>query len=345
MIGFILFKPIKFCKSIINFNIIKKDFCLILVFFLIANFFLFSILFYLNGIPLFNSGSRLEIYFGNNFSKIITRLSKFFLDILLILIPLCFFIDVNKYLKYVSVIFAAIVLLFMGSKASILNIVNAFFVVSLFLANNGKFIYLDKIKKKSLKYIVIALSFAFLVISVTESHANTFGFLIYRIIATADSYCMTFPNNTIDIFVSRDNWFINLFASPLRMLGLITLEQVPPVLGTEISSYHSKQQMFTGPNPRHPVLGYIYFKYNFGLLFSFILGIFCGFIRNKVVNYFSFSTFGLIGFAFLYKICFSTETDFYFFLANIINFFGIYLLIYIAFLLLRKASINLKIHS
>lgn len=162
---------------------------------------------------------------------------------------------------------------------------------------------------------------------------NPFFFLLYRIFISGDSYFMTFPYGTIEHFVDRSGWFVNLFASPLSLLGIISTESVPYPLGFQIMEYHNKVQLFKGPNPRHNILGYVYIGYYGAIFFSFIIGFLCSFVRNKLYYLLPSGPLGLIIYGSLLSSAMMAEGDFYYFLAHLMNVFVCLLFIFCAYVL------------
>jgi hypothetical protein len=137
---------------------------------------------------------------------------------------------------------------------------------------------------------------------------------------------MSFPNGVIENFISSQNWFINLFASPLSIMRLISAESVPEPLGFLLTEYYTKVNLFKGPNSRHNVFGYVYIGYYGAFVFSFILGYLTSFVRNKLYIIFSATPIGMVFYIGILMGVFELEGDFYLGLSNIINIIPLFLI-------------------
>ena len=343
-IGFIFFRPIsiktKYNKENKTYNMLAIKY-----FYLISSvlLFLFQLFIYVfKGIPLFME-SRLNVIGNDTLFKIYNRLRDVFYIPVVLLMFYFIFTKKNKKLKFYSffiLFFVVISNILNGAKSALINIVLIYFIYSLFSLRMSNQIPLNLLKKHTKKIFVFALLGAVVVVS--EKTDNAFFFILYRILIGGDSYFMTFPYGTIEYFVARDNWFINLFASPLSLLGIIPSSEIPPSLGFDIMAYHYKAFLFKGPNPRHNILGYVYIGYYGAILFSFILGLLLGFIRNKLYKLLTAGPIGLVIYgSFLFSVL-MLETDFYNGLASLINSFICLFFIYISYILskVQKNDIN-----
>jgi len=335
-IGILFFRPIKI-RSICNKkNTDYNNILTIKYFYLFASISLIilqSFIYFFKGIPLFME-SRLNIIGDDILFKFYNRLKDiFYIPVILLMY---YFIFSKKYIFYKK--YSIIVLLFIiisnilnGSKAALISLVLIYFVYALFSLKNSDSYSFNILKKHTKKVFLLSLLGAIVVVTLSEKTDNSLLFILYRIFISGDSYFMTFPYSTIENFVSRDHWFINLFASPLSLLGIIPTDMIPSPLGFDIMEYHNKVNLFKGPNPRHNILGYVYIGYYGSILFSFIIGVLYGFIRNKLFFLLPSNPIGLIIYgSFLFSII-QIEADFYNALASLINSFICMLFIFISY--------------
>ena len=117
---------------------------------------------------------------------------------------------------------------------------------------------------------------------------------------------------------------------------------MPSPLGFDIMAYHNKVNLFKGPNPRHNILGYVYIGYYGGILFSFIIGLFFSFIRNKLYKILTPGPMGLVIYGSLLFSVIKIETDFYNALAALINSLICFLFIFIGYVLSKVQKNDIK---
>jgi len=275
--GFVLLakKEITLSKIII---IDEKRISLILyytIFFLYTAFTLFTYLKF--GIPIF-SESRLTTLEGSGGFGILARFNNYF--IIYILMYSYYRFDqrvsiLKNILPLISFLTIAITGVLSGSRGSFLIFIYAYF--------GYQYFFKEKVPslKKITRYIPIIIGGAIIVLLLNQSGSKSlltaFLDLGYRFIGTGDVYWMAYPNDVMSN-VHLGNSFEYLFSGILGPLRLIDNTQISPPVGAQLNWYlnPSIYGVMIGPNARPPVLGYVLFGW-FGLLFSFILGLFVSF--------------------------------------------------------------------
>ena len=274
------------------------------------------------GIPLF-SESRLAIY-GE--SGGINNLLKRIIEIALqcyIFLTIFFIYYKNKNFVFkiytnVSVLILIIFSFLSGSKGAFISFGLAFFIYALYAIRWGDTTIINKIKKFTLRFGIVAVFLAFMVILFSENSSNPFSFILLRIAQSGDVYYMAYPNEVIDRIPSS-NWFISLFASPLSLLGIIPRSEVPYPMGFSLMEYHNSGVEFKGPNARMNVFSYVYFGIIYSPIYCFIIGVVLSFFRNRLFYLLPANIFGCILYFIFLSAALKIETDFHSSLADFIN--------------------------
>lgn len=311
--GFLFFKPINLRTNLPKKKIKEENrgYC----FFVMASSIIIifqMVIFYFNGFPILHE-SRLNFLNGNIVFNFLERIKEMFTPGIILLSY--FFMNSNKknrknYSKLIIVIFVLFTILY-GSKSAFFVFLQFYFLYAIFMKRNGDETFIKKLNKNFFKLLFLAVLIALLVIVISEKSSNPLFFLSYRFIVAGDIYYMSYPNEIIEKFVSDKSFIINLFASPLRMLGLISESDVPTSLGFDIMRYHEGYEIFKGPNPRHNVFGYVYIGFYGAIIFSFILGLLTSFFRNKVFNLMSYSPISLVIYSTFLVVGLTLEVDYH----------------------------------
>lgn len=344
--GFLLFRPISAKK--INkeqhkqYNILAIKYFYLITSILLITFQIFIYAF--KGIPLFME-SRLNVIGEDILFKFYNRLKDvFYIPVILLMFYFIFSRKHTSFKKYSFLVLSFVIVsnILNGAKSALISLVMIYFIFSIFQLKNNEQKSFNILRKHNKKIFILALLGAVIVVTFSEETTNPLFFILYRIFIGGDSFFMTFPYGAIENFVSRDNWFINLFASPLSLLGIISPNDVPSPLGFDIMAYHNKINLFKGPNPRHNILGYVYIGYYGSILFSFIIGLFFSFIRNKLYKMLTPGPMGLIIYGSLLFSVIKIETDFYNALADLINTLICLLFIFIGYVLSKVQKNDIK---
>lgn len=333
-LGFVIIKPLRLDFNIKLSEISSQQKRLSKWMFIISGLITISstlLIYIYKGIPIF-AASRLNIIGDDTVFKIINRISKIVFPVYMFLT--IYFVSFSKKRSKSIRIFAVLSLLVIlsisilsGSRSKIMAIGFGFFIYSIYSTRWGDSFLFKKIKKFSLKFLIIAFVIAIISFYVGEN-SNPFYFLIFRLASSGDVYFMGYPNSVLEI-IPKENWFIALFASPLNMVGLINDTRMPEPIGFQLMEYYSKAKLFRGPNARHNVLGYVYFGYYWSIFFSFSIGLLLSYVRNKVYFKLPKNIFGSIIYFLLLLCVINLETDFYMGLASLIDIVFIFIPLYI----------------
>jgi hypothetical protein len=327
-IGFRMFSPIDIKKNINTKsfgkdnrqNIIFAKWFFIIVGLINISLQLFS--YKINGIPLF-SQSRLSIYGEsggiNNLLKRILEVS--FQCYIFMTIFFIYYKKKNFLFKFytsISILFIVAFSLFSGSKAAFISFGLAFFIYALYAMRWGDNTIFNTIKKFTLKFALVAVFLAVLVIVFSEKTSNPLIFILLRIAQSGDVYYMAYPNEIIDKIPSG-NWFVSLFGSPLSLLGIIPRSIIPYPMGFQLMEYHHPGVEFKGPNARMNVFSYVYFGIVYSPIYCFIIGYVLSFFRNKLFYLLPANIFGCIFYYLFLNAALKLEPDFHSSLAEFIN--------------------------
>jgi hypothetical protein len=344
-IGFRLFSPLKITKIERNKNnflngsgirFVKWFFIIIGVTNIFAQLFSYKLV----GIPLF-AESRLGIYSNNGgINNLLKRLISVSFECYVILtIYFIYYKKKNfsfKVYTFLSIFAIVVFSVLSGSKGAFITFGLAFFIFALYSIRWGDFSLFYKIKKFTLKFGLIAVILAIIVILFSEKTSNPFEFLLLRIAMTGDVYYMAYPNNVIDTIPSG-NWFISLFASPLSLIGLIPRSMIPYPMGFSLMEFHNPFVKFKGPNARMNIFSYVYFGIFFSPIYCFIIGAVTSFYRNKLFYLLPSNILGCILYFLFLKAALKLEPDFHSSLAEFLNY-----LIILPFFIILSYFLSLK---
>ena len=333
-LGFIIFKPLRIDFYIKLTKLSSHQIRLSKWLFFISGFMtiISTLLIYIyKGIPIY-AESRLNIIGDDTLFKIINRVSRIVLPVYMFLTIYFVSSEKNssksiKFFAVLSLIFIVVTSILSGSRSKIMALGFVFFIYSIYSIRWGDVFLFNKIKKFSLKFLIIAFLIVIISFSIGEN-SNPFYYLFFRLASSGDAYFMGYPNSVLEI-IPKENWFVALFASPLNLLGLINESRVPEPIGFQLMEYYSNAKLFRGPNARHNILGYVYFGYYFSILFSFMLGLVLSYVRNKVYYKLPKNIIGSIVYFLLLICAINLETDFYMGLAGLIDIIFLFIPLYI----------------
>jgi hypothetical protein len=226
---------------------------------------------------------------------------------------------ISFYAKLNAVLLVIFTLL-KGSKSAFLSFGLCFFIYALYSVRWGDKLFFDKINKYSIKFLIIVLITAVIIIFLSENTTNPIRFLFARIGMSGDVYYMAYPNSVIDIIPKSNNWFINLFSSPLSLMGIIDHSQIPKPMGFFLMEYHTSGAIIgKGPNARMNVFSYVYLGNFFAPIYCFIIGLILSFIRNKLFFLLPKNITGCLLYYLFLSTALKFEADFHNALADFIN--------------------------
>jgi hypothetical protein len=274
------------------------------------------------GIPLL-AESRLGIYgesggINNLLKRILEVTSQCYIFLTIFFIYLERKNLLFKVYTTISIVIIVVFSVLSGSKGAFMTFGLAFFIYALYAVKWGDFSFFFTIKKFIIKFGVVALLLALVVIALSEESGNPFIFLLFRIGQSGDVYYMAYPNEIVDKIPSL-NWFIGLFASPLSLFGLIPRAMIPDPMGYFIMQYHYPNIEFRGPNARMNILSYVYFGIIYSPIYCFIIGGLLSFFRNRLFYLLPSNIFGCIVYFLFLNAALKLEPDFHSSLADFIN--------------------------
>lgn len=274
------------------------------------------------GIPLL-AESRLGIYgesggINNLLKRILEVTSQCYIFLTIFFIYLERKNLLFKVYTTISIVIIVVFSVLSGSKGAFMTFGLAFFIYALYAVKWGDFSIFFTIKKFIIKFGVVALLLALVVIALSEESGNPFIFLLFRIGQSGDVYYMAYPNEIVDKIPSL-NWFIALFASPLSLFGLIPRAMIPDPMGYFIMQYHYPNIEFRGPNARMNILSYVYFGIIYSPIYCFIIGGLLSFFRNRLFYLLPSNIFGCIVYFLFLNAALKLEPDFHSSLADFIN--------------------------
>lgn len=351
--GWKLFKPITL-NQVIELDFKYSAFADVLyVFSFIVFLFSQILVYYIKGIPLFAT-SRLETFSDGGgfgfFNRLIVVTS-------IVSLCICVFrlIYINRngfwiFFDFFVLIFFVLTQVFSGSKSGLLIIIFVAYLTMLFSQKFNFIRFKEKVAKRYFIVIVcIAIPVAFITIYIQNIliyDSVDFGFIfsgfLMRFLNTGDIYYMAWPYDFLSHIMTPSDPILALFKDILGATRIFNKDELPIHIGLKIFNEMYSNEALSGPNARHNVFGLFYFGPVISIVYSFILGLIVGFIRNFLFFKVRNDIVGLTVFVFCaYVSCF-IEQDFsgmavmYFF-----SFFLIYpLLILISSLIYMHGARN-----
>jgi oligosaccharide repeat unit polymerase len=175
-----------------------------------------------------------------------------------------------------------------GSKSGLLQVIFLIFYSRFMLRRESSGAAADKFLRRLEKTIMIAAVFgAILIVSVKAGGGAMDGsifVLLQRLAANGDVFFMAYPTHIIDTLSPRGG-FLALFGSLLVMFRLVAPASLPEPLGFQIFRSVYGSVAFVGPNPRHNVFGVVYFGVLGAIIYSLMLGVMVGFVRNRIPKF------------------------------------------------------------
>lgn len=284
-IGFIILarKEIKFSskKILDDKNISFKIFIIFLVLYIVC----IGSIYALRGIPLLMK-SRLDLFKDSGGLAVLMRITAL-PQIFCLLFSFYLWENSanNKLRRYIAVLSFSIFILtglLSGSKGNFLYILYAFWGYKRFYKEE------PLLGKNYYKIFIPALLAGIFTLVIQTQDTLLHGFLNFfnRFIFTGDLYWMAYPNQIYKHVVITD-WFANFFQGFLGPMRLIDYSQAGIILGFQMTwlVYPYMKGISVGPNSRPVLLGYIYFGW-WGILFSFLLGLFVSIITFRSASLF-----------------------------------------------------------
>ena len=247
-----------------------------------------GIAFFTVGGAIFSDESRLSFYGGG---------TGFYLIILEAITPIVLFMLIqrnieqkNKCLKkffdFLVFIFVLFSLFSTGSKGAILIVVYMCFFYKLYYGGFNKENYdfnikkIDKYLRNAFFLAVVAALGVVIAINKEVDIEIVLGKLFVRFIGYGDifGYCYSedFWNS-----IKIENFFWDNFGSFFAKIRVVDYADLTPAIGLQIFNFFSNDNY--GPNSRHNIVAYLYFGSAGGVVFSFLLGLICSYVRKVLL--------------------------------------------------------------
>ena len=270
-------------------------------------FLLSQILVYVfRGIPL-TYQSRWEVFYQSGGFGLLSRILDVTMPTSVFLLLWRIFLVRERTLSgivYDMLIFFFVILssVLSGSKMTFLNVVFISYYFALFF-NQFNFkeylVWLKKIFSRLQWLLLIFASIAAMVVIGYQlrvfynnlSLNNILVALFARYVKFGDIYILSYPNDILKI-LPKSNGFLALFQDILGFFRIINWDQLPSSLGLQIyqTIYHTNA--VTGPTSIYNVFGLFYFGYIGSIVYSYIVGLFIGFIVKKLIFVMKKNMFG-----------------------------------------------------
>ncbi|MEL4245541.1 O-antigen polymerase [Shewanella xiamenensis] len=283
-------------------------------------FYVFSFLFVISqsyvfakqGFPLLHD-SRLSYLDSSTDVKLFNRLK----EIVLIPFLVCVFYSIYnesrliKKMSYMLVLFFIFSILMTGSKSAFIFFMSVFFVFAQFSLKNSDYRPMNLIISRTKLFVLLGVFVALLVSVITISEVNPFLLILYRVFSSGDAFYMSYPGEVIEMLKNSNEWFVNLFSSPLIIFGLLDEQYKTESIGFILKSFVEGGNVATGPNSRFNIVAYLYLPIAGAIFFSFILGALVSFCR---VWFFSRIKYSVVSMIVYVSIVFNVsilETDYF----------------------------------
>lgn len=327
--GFILFKPISFkVQGRLDSSLLfLKDRFKVIIYYIYTVIYLLNqlVVYVLYGLPIFSESTHAGFYQDAKMSQAIAIAV---LPVIIFLLIDRFFADqcrtvFSKVYDVFMLLFIFFALAVSGSKGTLLTFVYSLFFYKLYLNTFQQapsiLMNLKKIKTMYKIFFLLAISGAILTaifkdnagenVSVDEA---VLGIMV-RVVATGDVFAHFYGNDPSSLISAENgfyNLFMELFSSIVGKLGLIDSNDVKMPIGDVYWRIMGiPPGAGTGPNPRHNFFGLVLFGFYGNIIYSFLLGLVSGFVRNKLYSKLRSNIFYFILYTQLYSLVLGFTTD------------------------------------
>ena len=275
------------------------------------------IIYKLKGIPLFME-SRLETFSSGGGAGVLGRIS----DVSSIFSLYAFFlvIKIDKFRiseipKYLILLLILITFFLSGSKSTFLIVFSVFWCYIIFTQiKGGDYLVYLQLMKKNIKWIILfSIVISTFIIYVQsnpdnagENTLNPFLALCLRFVHSGDIFWYAYPDN-VYLKIPSNQWVAALLHDTFGFLRIQDWSNLPEAIGITLKDIHHPSDVLQGPNARHNVFGLIYYGFFGSIFFSYSLGVFLSFVRNKLPYILRADIFG--GATFTYLMCRGASID------------------------------------
>ena len=200
-----------------------------------------------------------------------------------------------------------------GSKSSFLSIATGLFFYLMYL---NKFNIKNKINIKKLYIYILGIAFLFalipLYILVEENDIEQVLILLAtRLVGYGDIFAYFYGSDVGEIIIKNNNFYDLIIEPTAAVFRLVSRDGIHDVIGFQLlKEIYNTNDLFTGPNGRHNVLGLICFGLYGAPVYSFIIGIIISFYTRwcyKNITGFNFFTYILYIVSYISIISMPTE--------------------------------------
>ncbi len=271
----------------------------------------------LKGIPLFME-SRLETFSSGGGAGVLGRIS----DVSSIFSLYAFFlvIKIDKFRiseipKYLILLLIFITFFLSGSKSTFLIVFSVFWCYIIFTQiKGGDYLVYLQLMKKNMKWIILfsILISSFIIYvqsnpdNASDNTLNPFLALCLRFVHSGDIFWYAYPDN-VYLKIPSNQWIAALLHDTFGLLRIQDWSNLPEAIGITLKDIHHPSDVLQGPNARHNVFGLIYYGFFGSIFFSYSLGVFLSFVRNKLPYILRADIFG--GATFTYLMCRGASID------------------------------------
>jgi hypothetical protein len=140
----------------------------------------------------------------------------------------------------------------------------------------------------------------------SDNTINPFLALCLRFVHSGDIFWYAYANN-VYLKIPSNQWIAALLHDTFGLLRIQDWSNLPEAIGITLKDIHHPSDVLQGPNARHNVFGLIYYGFFGSIFFSYSLGVFLSFVRNKLPYILRADIFG--GATFTYLMCRGASID------------------------------------
>jgi hypothetical protein len=237
------------------------------------------------GIPLFLE-NRMEVYQNGEGLGFVSRI----LDVLLIVV-FYYLLEIHRrqgwnWREWGCLLLLAVMQILSGAKSSILTLV---FVAALYIFMSGKGGAGNVHLMGLLKRIFLMAVGAFLLIAQVQISDVTIGDrnlslldqAALRFVNNGDAFIYAYPSNTVDTLDDKGP-IKAVLKEYLAFLRISAPEDLQMHVGLQMSKLYNGDDVLTQTNAKHNLFGYVNFGAVGGVLFSFMVGLTIGIVREVI---------------------------------------------------------------
>jgi len=270
------------------------------------------------GIPLFSDNSRLQYYTGGSGFGLLYRVisvSSFF----------CWYLLIYRFvyrwkIRYWPVIGDFFVLFLLvagailsGSKSTFITVAFLIFYFRLIHRRTPQYPptrdrWLSSLQRTVLLTTSLGALLVLVISGQADGLATAAGAFAYRLAVSGDTYFMAYPHNTLSA-LNPGNPIFAFFSGPLETFRLVAPGSLPEPIGFQLFRAATGMPGLFGPNPRHNVFGLVYFGLWGSMIYSAVLGLSVGLVRNVGLRFIKIGGFSELVFVLCAISVVSVNTD------------------------------------